>query len=163
FVDRRLSPTGSSRVRIDTGPRQVRLCRPELSGDLRWPLRPAPHRLQYRQGVQPRDRLVAQQTLGFLLHVRSEGIIIADWLPEMVQPAPVQPATIGFSNYSRGGFVDAQDPLLTHLNWYWITLEVLIPPVVALLLAYPFWRKGGMIFGNIVGTAVMFATAFGLI
>jgi len=59
--------------------------------------------------------------------------------------------------------VDAQNPILTHLSWYWIVLELLIPPIVALLFAYPFWRKGGMIFGNIVGTAVIFATAFGLI
>jgi hypothetical protein len=59
--------------------------------------------------------------------------------------------------------VEAQSPILTHLNWYWIALELVIPPIVALLLAYPFWRKGGTIFGNIVGTAVIFATAFGLI
>ncbi len=37
------------------------------------------------------------------------------------------------------------------------------PPLVSLLVAYPFWRKGGMIFGNIVGTAVIFGTAFALI
>ena len=37
------------------------------------------------------------------------------------------------------------------------------PPLVSLLAAYPFWRKGGMIFGNIVGTAVIFGTAFSLI
>jgi hypothetical protein len=38
-----------------------------------------------------------------------------------------------------------------------------VPPLVSLLFAYPFWRRGDMIFGNIVGTAVVFATAFGLI
>jgi hypothetical protein len=37
------------------------------------------------------------------------------------------------------------------------------PPVVSLIVAFPFWRKGGMIFGNIVGTAVIFGTAFALI
>ncbi len=37
------------------------------------------------------------------------------------------------------------------------------PPLVSLLVAYPFWRKGGMIFGNVVGTAVIFGTAFSLI
>lgn len=37
------------------------------------------------------------------------------------------------------------------------------PPVVSLIVAFPFWRKSGMIFGNIVGTAVIFGTAFGLI
>jgi len=40
---------------------------------------------------------------------------------------------------------------------------LIAPPVVSLLVAYPFWRKGGMIFGNIVGTAVIFGTAFALI
>lgn len=40
---------------------------------------------------------------------------------------------------------------------------LMAPPVVSLLVAFPFWRKGGMIFGNIVGTAVIFGTAFGLI
>lgn len=37
------------------------------------------------------------------------------------------------------------------------------PPAVALLAAFPFWRQGGMILGNIVGTAVIFGAAFALI
>jgi hypothetical protein len=49
------------------------------------------------------------------------------------------------------------------LNWSWIAAELTVTPIVGLLLAYPFWRKGGMIFGNIVGTAVMFGSAFALI
>jgi hypothetical protein len=49
------------------------------------------------------------------------------------------------------------------LNWSWIALELTIAPLVALLLAWPFWRKGGFIFGNIVGTAVIFGTGFALI
>ena len=52
---------------------------------------------------------------------------------------------------------------LTGLSWYWIGLELSVTPLVALLLAYPFWRKGGAIFGNIVGTALIFGTAFSLI
>ena len=40
---------------------------------------------------------------------------------------------------------------------------LMAPAAVSLIVAYPFWRKGGMIFGNIVGTAVIFGTAFGLI
>jgi hypothetical protein len=52
---------------------------------------------------------------------------------------------------------------MTHLNWNWIALELTVPPVVALFAAFPFWRKGGMIFGNIAGTAIIFGTAFGLI
>ena len=51
---------------------------------------------------------------------------------------------------------------MTHLNWNWITLELTAPPIVAFLAALPFWRKGGMIFGNIAGTAIIFGTAFAL-
>lgn len=36
-------------------------------------------------------------------------------------------------------------------------------PVAAVLVAVPFWRSRQMIFGNIAGTAVIFATAIGLI
>ncbi len=52
---------------------------------------------------------------------------------------------------------------VTELSWNWIALMLTAAPVVSLLVAYPFWRKGGMIFGNIVGTAVIFGTAFSLI
>jgi hypothetical protein len=52
---------------------------------------------------------------------------------------------------------------VTHLNWNWIALQLIAPPVVAFLAALPFWRKGGMIFGNIAGTAIIFGTAFALI
>ena len=52
---------------------------------------------------------------------------------------------------------------MTHLNWNWITLELTVPPIVAFIAAFPFWRKGGMIFGNIAGTAIIFGTAFALI
>jgi hypothetical protein len=50
-----------------------------------------------------------------------------------------------------------------NLQWLWICLELTVTPVVGLLFALPFWRKGGMIFGNIVGTAVIFGSAFALI
>ena len=49
------------------------------------------------------------------------------------------------------------------LNWFWIALEVVLPPPLALLLAFLFWRKGQTIVGNIVGTGVLFGTAFALI
>jgi hypothetical protein len=52
---------------------------------------------------------------------------------------------------------------VTHLNWNWIVFQLAAPSLIGLLAALPFWRKGGMIFGNIAGTAIMFATAFGLI
>jgi hypothetical protein len=49
------------------------------------------------------------------------------------------------------------------LSWSWIVLMLTAAPLVGLLVAFPFWRQGGMIFGNIAGTAVIFGTAFGLI
>lgn len=52
---------------------------------------------------------------------------------------------------------------MNELNWYWIELGAVAPPVVALLLAFPFWRKREAIFGNLVGTVVMFGSAFALI
>lgn len=52
---------------------------------------------------------------------------------------------------------------MTGLNWFWIVMMLTAPPVVSLLAAFPFWRQGGMIFGNIAGTAVIFGTAFALI
>jgi hypothetical protein len=52
---------------------------------------------------------------------------------------------------------------LSGLNWWWIGLSATVPPLVGLLVALPFWRKGQMIFGSIVGTAVIFGAAIGLI
>ena len=49
------------------------------------------------------------------------------------------------------------------LNWGWIALEATVPPAVALLIAWPFWRKAQPIFGNLAGTVVIFASAFALI
>jgi hypothetical protein len=49
------------------------------------------------------------------------------------------------------------------LAWFWITLELTVTPLVAFLVALPFWRQGGMIFGNIAGTVVIFGSAFGFI
>jgi hypothetical protein len=52
---------------------------------------------------------------------------------------------------------------LEHVSWNWIALEATAPALVALLLAWPFWRRMEMIFGNLVGTVVIFATGFALI
>jgi hypothetical protein len=52
---------------------------------------------------------------------------------------------------------------MSNLQWFWICLELTVTPVVGLLVALPFWRKGGMIFGNIAGTAIIFGSAFALI
>jgi hypothetical protein len=49
------------------------------------------------------------------------------------------------------------------LRWFWIALELTVIPTAGFLAAFPFWRKGGMIFGNIAGTAVIFGAAFALI
>ena len=40
---------------------------------------------------------------------------------------------------------------------------LLVPPVSGVLVAYPFWRGREMIFGNLVGTAMILGSAFALI
>ena len=52
---------------------------------------------------------------------------------------------------------------MTGLNWYWITVGATAPLVVALILSFPFWWKEQPLFGNLVGTAVLFGSAFALI
>jgi hypothetical protein len=49
------------------------------------------------------------------------------------------------------------------LNWYWIGLQVIVPMIVAMLVAWPFWLRKQPIFGNLAGTVVLFASAFALI
>jgi hypothetical protein len=49
------------------------------------------------------------------------------------------------------------------LNWFWIGIAIVAPSIAALLVAFLFWRKGQMVFGSIAGTAIIFATAVGLI
>lgn len=49
------------------------------------------------------------------------------------------------------------------LQWFWISLQLTVAPLAGLVVAFPFWRKGGMIFGNIAGTAVIFGWAFAMI
>jgi hypothetical protein len=49
------------------------------------------------------------------------------------------------------------------LNWFWIAIMATAPWLAGLLLAFPFWRKRQMTIGSIVGTAVIFGTAMGLI
>jgi len=49
------------------------------------------------------------------------------------------------------------------LNWYWIAFEAVVPPIAGFLLAFPLWRKGQAIFGNIAGTVAIFGAAIALI
>jgi len=49
------------------------------------------------------------------------------------------------------------------LSWFWITVALTVPPVAGVLAAMPFWRTRQMTFGSIVGTAVIFGSAMGLI
>src|SRR5258708_34711704 len=52
---------------------------------------------------------------------------------------------------------------MQQLNWRWIAVSLVVPPLVGGLLALPFWLKGQAIFGTIFGTVVIFAAAFALI
>lgn len=55
------------------------------------------------------------------------------------------------------------DSPLIGLNWFWIGIMASVPLVVGHVVAYPFWRKNQAIFGNVVGTGVMFTSAFAMI
>ena len=52
---------------------------------------------------------------------------------------------------------------MNSLAWNWIGLELTLPPIVALALAYPLWLRQQAIFGNLLGTAVLFGAGIGLI
>ena len=52
---------------------------------------------------------------------------------------------------------------MNELNWSWIALALTAPSVAGALVAVPFWLKSEPIFGNLVGTAVIFGSAVGLI
>lgn len=52
---------------------------------------------------------------------------------------------------------------VTGLSWNWIAVMGSVPLVVGLIVAYPFWRRSEAIFGNIIGTGVIFSAAFAMI
>jgi hypothetical protein len=52
---------------------------------------------------------------------------------------------------------------VTALNWHYIALALIVPPVIGLLVAAPLWWMGRMTLGNIAATAVVFASSIGLI
>ena len=49
------------------------------------------------------------------------------------------------------------------LSWWWIVLELTVPPLAGGLVALPIWLRGEPIFGNLAGTAVIFSAAVGFI
>jgi hypothetical protein len=51
----------------------------------------------------------------------------------------------------------------TELSWGWIALMVVAPLPLAVGVALPLWRRHEMIFGNILGTAVIFGSAIALV
>jgi hypothetical protein len=53
--------------------------------------------------------------------------------------------------------------VLSGLSWGWIVVMLLAPLPAGLLLAYPIWRSGQIILGNLVGSAVIFGAALALI
>jgi hypothetical protein len=56
-----------------------------------------------------------------------------------------------------------EEEVFTRLNWYWIAVASTVPGLVGLLADFPFWRRTEAIFGNIIGTAIVFAFSFGFI
>ena len=49
------------------------------------------------------------------------------------------------------------------LSWGWIAFALTVQPLVGLAVTFPLWRRSQMTFGNVVGTAAIFASAMGLI
>jgi hypothetical protein len=52
---------------------------------------------------------------------------------------------------------------LNELSWRWIALMLTVAPIAGVLVAYPIWRAGQIILGNLAGTAVIFGTALAMI
>jgi hypothetical protein len=51
---------------------------------------------------------------------------------------------------------------MTGLNWFWIGLQLTLPPVGGWFMAWLFWRIDQPIFGNLAGSVVLFGSAFAL-
>jgi hypothetical protein len=54
-------------------------------------------------------------------------------------------------------------PNIHELNWFWIAVMAIGPPLAGGLVALPFWRSRATIGGNLAGTLVIFGAAFALI
>lgn len=55
------------------------------------------------------------------------------------------------------------EDVLHGLQWFWIAIQLTMPPPAALALAWPLWRQGQTILGNIAGTVILFGTAVAFI
>ena len=52
---------------------------------------------------------------------------------------------------------------MSQLNWFWIGIALTAPFAAGALVAFPFWRGAQPIFGNIVGSVVIFGAGVGFI
>jgi hypothetical protein len=52
---------------------------------------------------------------------------------------------------------------VNELSWPWIALLLTAAPIVALVVAIPYWRQRQMVLGNLAGTAICFGAAIALI
>jgi hypothetical protein len=52
---------------------------------------------------------------------------------------------------------------MADLSWRWIAVMLLVPPPLALAVAWPLWQQRYAILGNLVGTAVIFVAAIAMI
>lgn len=51
---------------------------------------------------------------------------------------------------------------VSELNWFWITVALTVPTLSGALIAYPLWRSGQPILGNLAGSVVVFGAALAL-
>lgn len=52
---------------------------------------------------------------------------------------------------------------MTQLSWFWIAIALVVPSLLAVLVAYPTWRSGQAILGNVAGTVIIMGAAMALI
>jgi hypothetical protein len=48
-------------------------------------------------------------------------------------------------------------------NRYWIAVQLIVPPLLGFLVTLPFWRRAEMIFGSLIGSGIILASAIALI
>ena len=49
------------------------------------------------------------------------------------------------------------------MSWLWIGVAVTVPSALALLVAWPFWRRDAAIIGNALGAGIIFIAAIAFI